>query len=93
MGRSTGSPEFPVVAFLLFLSAGAIHSLAQTAPAAPAQTTPSAPVAAPLAAQAATATRPAPTPEQLDIQAASEKDHQRMMDLLGIKELRPGASG
>ena len=37
--------------------------------------------------------RPAPTPEQLAIQAASEKDHQRMMDLLGIKELRPGASG
>ena len=37
--------------------------------------------------------RPAPTPEQLAIQAASEKDHQRTMDLLGIKELRPGASG
>ena len=31
-----------------------------------------------------------PTPEMLAIQAASEKDHQRMMDLLGIKELRPG---
>jgi hypothetical protein len=37
--------------------------------------------------------RPAPTPEQLAIQAASEKDHQRTMDLLGIKALRPGASG
>jgi hypothetical protein len=37
--------------------------------------------------------RPAPTPEQLAIQAASEKDHQRMMDLVGIHELRPGASG
>jgi len=37
--------------------------------------------------------RPAPTPEQIAIQAASEKDHQRMMDLLGIKELRPGFSG
>ena len=36
--------------------------------------------------------RPAPTPEQLAIQAASEKDHQRMMDLLGIKALRPGAT-
>ena len=36
---------------------------------------------------------PAPTPEQLAIQAASNKDHQRMMDLLGIKTLRPGASG
>jgi len=57
----------------------------------------------PLAAQAppATATpstpptppRPAftPTPEMLAIQAASEKDHQRVMDELGIKELRPGA--
>ena len=31
-----------------------------------------------------------PTPEQLAIQAASEKEHQREMDLLGIKELRPG---
>jgi hypothetical protein len=29
----------------------------------------------------------------LAIQAASEKDHQRMMDLLGIKELRRGADG
>ena len=35
---------------------------------------------------------PAPTPEQIAIQAASEKDHQHMMDLLGIKSLRPGAS-
>ena len=34
-----------------------------------------------------------PTPEQLAIEAASDKDHQRMMDLLGIKTLRPGASG
>jgi hypothetical protein len=29
----------------------------------------------------------------LAIQAASEKDHQRLMDLLGIKELRRGADG
>ena len=36
---------------------------------------------------------PAPTPEQLAIQAASNKDRQRMMELLGIKTLRPGASG
>jgi hypothetical protein len=41
----------------------------------------------------AVAAPPAPTAEQLAIQAATEKDHQRMMDLLGIKELRPGASG
>ena len=36
--------------------------------------------------------RPAftPTPEMLAIQAASEKDHQRVMDELGIKQLRPG---
>jgi hypothetical protein len=34
---------------------------------------------------------PAPTPEQLAIQAASQKDHQRVMDQLGIKELRHGA--
>ncbi len=46
-----------------------------------AQTPPPAPPAA----------RPSPTPEQLAIQAASEKDHQRVMDELGIKELRHGA--
>jgi hypothetical protein len=34
-----------------------------------------------------------PTPEQLAIQTASEKDRQRMMDVLGIKELRPGVNG
>ena len=48
---------------------------------------------APAVAAQASPVRPAPTPEQLAIQAASEKDHQRMMDLLGIKALRPGASG
>jgi hypothetical protein len=39
-----------------------------------------------LAGQAAA--QPAPTPAQLAQQAAAEKDHQRLMDLLGIKELR-----
>ena len=36
--------------------------------------------------------RPAftPTPEMLAIQATSEKEHQREMDALGIKQLRPG---
>lgn len=34
-----------------------------------------------------------PAAEQAAIRAAGEQDHQRMMDLLGIKELRPGASG
>src|ERR1700744_633797 len=36
---------------------------------------------------------PAPTPEQLAIQAASAKERQRTMDELGIKSLRPPASG
>jgi hypothetical protein len=48
---------------------------------------------APAPAPPAPAARPAPTPEQLAIQAASEKEHQREMDALGIKELRPGADG
>jgi hypothetical protein len=55
-----------------------------------------APAAAPPAG-ATSATPPAParpaftpTPEMLAIQAASEKDHQQVMDALGIKELRPG---
>jgi hypothetical protein len=71
-------------AMVLAVQAGTcgMRLAAQAAPAA----------AAPAVAQAAPA-RPAPTPEQLAIQAASEKDHQRMMDLLGIKTLRPGASG
>ncbi len=38
------------------------------------------------------AAQSAPTPEQLAQRAAAEKDHQRLMDLLGIKTLRPGAS-
>ncbi len=38
-------------------------------------------------------TPPPPTPEQLAIQAASEKEHQREMDLLGIQHLRPGVDG
>ncbi|MGB7547497.1 MAG: acetylxylan esterase [Terracidiphilus sp.] len=54
-----------------------------------------------LEAQAAAAKTPPPpappvfkpTPEQLAIQAASEKELQREMDLLGIKALRPGVSG
>lgn len=53
----------------------------------PAQTS----AAKPAPAQTAPAYKP--TPEELAIQAASEKDHQRMMDLLGISQLRPGASG
>jgi len=63
---------------LVFLvSSGAIRLAGQTVPAAP---SPPPPVFQ-------------PTPEQLAIQAASEKDHQRVMDQLGIKELRRGADG
>jgi hypothetical protein len=39
---------------------------------------------------AAATARPAPTPEELALQAATQTDHQRVMDELGIKELRPG---
>jgi hypothetical protein len=52
-----------------------------------------APPAPTTGATQATPPRPGPSPEQLAIQAASEKDRQRMMDLLGIKELRPGVNG
>jgi hypothetical protein len=66
------------VALVLFISPALCRMEAQTAPVA--------------AQPPAPETRPAPTPEQLAIRAASEKDHQHLMDLLGIKELRPGAS-
>src|ERR1039458_1933857 len=39
------------------------------------------------APQTAAANQPTPT------QIATQQDHQRMMDLLGIKEIRPGRSG
>jgi hypothetical protein len=64
---------------VLVVLCGAVQLIAQNAPAA----TP-APAPPP---------RFTPTPEQLAIQAASEKDHQRVMEELGIKELRPGANG
>ena len=37
--------------------------------------------------------RPAPSPEQLKIQADSEADHQQMLDQLHIAGLRPGKNG
>ena len=49
-----------------------------------------------LAAQAAPAPTPrppAPAPDQRATQAATEADYHRMMDLLGIKTLRPGVDG
>lgn len=61
-----------------------------------AQTTPGAQTAPPSAQAAKPApAQPAfqPTPEMLKIQADNEKEHQREMDLLGIKTLRPGADG
>jgi hypothetical protein len=78
MLRPTNLCKTAAMALALIFCAAASWLPAQTAPA------PGTPQAAP--------PRPAPTPEQLAIQAASEKDHQRMMDLVGIKELRPGAS-
>ena len=67
-------------ALLVFPVSGALR--AQTTPAASAST----------AAPAVPAPPPkfTSTPEMLAVEAASEKDHQRMMDLLGIKELRRG---
>ena len=67
----------PGVAMTLVLIGGS----AALRPAA--QTAATAPPATPLPP------RPAPAADQSAIQAASEKDHQRLLDLLGIKELRP----
>jgi hypothetical protein len=68
------NPRLAFAASVIFLSASIL------AQAPPAEKPPSPPP------------RPAftPTPEMLAIQAASEKDRQRAMDELGIKQLRPG---
>jgi hypothetical protein len=76
----------PVLA--LSFCAARVQLHAQAAPAPPGQ-----PAAAQPAPTKPSLQQPAPTPEQLAIQDASEKDHQRMMDLLGIKEIRPGVDG
>jgi hypothetical protein len=73
--RLIGLQRVSVIVLVLFLHPSLCRVSAQTAAANP--PTPAPP-------------RIALTPEQLAIQAASEKDHQRMMDLLGIKALRPG---
>lgn len=70
---------------LLALAASIFHVTTQAARAQQARSGPVAAQQKPPAYQ--------PTAAELAIQAASEKDHQRMMDLLGIKTLRPGASG
>jgi hypothetical protein len=67
----------PLMVWMLFC-AGGVWLMAQTVPA-------KAPTPPPPAFK--------PTPEQLAIEAASEKEHQREMDLLGIKKLRPGVDG
>src|SRR6266568_1706282 len=68
------------LALALVFGAGGLFLKAQNDPA-------STPAPAP------TPPRFIPTPEQLTIQAASEKDHQRVMNELGIKDLRSGVSG
>ncbi|MGA2168496.1 MAG: hypothetical protein ABSG62_09800 [Terracidiphilus sp.] len=81
--------RFAALALVVPVCPALCRLMAQMAPA-------TAPAAAQQAAPAATPSVPArvtPTPEMLAIQAASEKDHQRMMDLLGIKELRRGVDG
>jgi hypothetical protein len=80
------------LAILVGLAAGRL--VAQTAPVTLAASTGAASQAAPTAPATApaapiTPARLTPTPEMQAIQAASEKDHRRMMDLLGIKALRP----
>src|SRR5579864_1600613 len=74
-----------LIAFSVLPGTMSLLSTAQAPPAA-------APPAGATSATPPPPARPAftPTPEMLAIQAASEKDHQRVMDELGIKELRPG---
>ncbi len=45
----------------------------------------------PARAQSGSQQRPAPTPEQVRDQQLAEQDHQRLMDLLHVKSIRPGA--
>jgi hypothetical protein len=74
-GFSSIAPRwFAGLVLLLLVWPATMRLLAQGAPASN--------TAAPL--------RSTPAQELQAIQAASEKDHQRMMDLLGIKALRPG---
>jgi len=76
--QSIAKCGFVLLAFSVLVGSISSPLFSQTPPAT---TTPAAPQATP--------PRFTPTPEMLAIQAASEKDHRRMMDLLGIKELRP----
>jgi len=87
MLRPASPRKIATTALAPLLCAAALGLAAQTA-AAPAQTSPT-----PAAQTASPPSRPAPTAEQLAIQAATEKDYQRTKDLLGIKNLRPGVNG
>jgi hypothetical protein len=75
--RQNAYCRFAALALVLLVCPALCRMAAQTASAAAAQTP---------------AARLALTQEQLAIRVAAEKDHQHMMDLLGIKELRPAAS-
>jgi hypothetical protein len=61
--------------------------------AAAAQISGQSPAANPAPETKAAAPAPGQAPDQAAIAQASEQDRQRMMDLLGIKELRPGVDG
>ena len=78
--RFVVSRLFAVLTLTVLLCGAGLQLAAQAPAAAPATAPPPPP-------------RFTPTPEMLAIQAASEKDHQRVMDQLGIKELRRGADG
>jgi hypothetical protein len=75
-----GSPSRLLTAAMLLAAA------AELTPGASGQATVLTPAPTPAA-------RFAPTPEQLAIQAASEADHQQMMNQLHIASLRPGRNG
>ena len=86
--------RFAAVVLVLPICPALRRVAAQTAPAmAPAPPAP-AQQAAPAATRAPAAAPPqfAPAAEQLVIGAASEKDHQRLVDLVGIKALCPAVT-
>src|SRR6204780_435706 len=90
--------RLPLLAVFACSYVASVTAQAPPAQAPPAQAAPTQAAPTPTTAPAPSSTqaaqpRPGPTPEQLAIQAASEKDHQRMMALLGLKEIRPGKTG
>ena len=84
LAPSWKTSAFCLLALPLLLAIGLVRcATSQAAPATPAA---QAPAATPPA-------RPAPTPEQIAIQKATEADHQQMLDQLHITTLRGGANG